>query len=188
MPPRPPVWINTRDRIDRPSTASAVVIVGGNEERPATLWIIPGEPLTAAAIPLWVESGRSPAALSEGERAPLWEESMRIKRGLRPSRIGHTGDYLDLTRLDNIDGSGYLPGLLEAETAIFADTAAFLAGRPGPEKLGDFQEQVAERVLAHLQSIVIEGAEPPLILLEHSVCRPQPRSKSNATSSRKLPR
>ncbi|MBD3870288.1 MAG: succinylglutamate desuccinylase/aspartoacylase family protein, partial [Acidobacteria bacterium] len=168
LPPRPPVWINTRDRIDRPFTASAAVIVGGNEERPATLWIIPGEPLTAAAIPLWVESGRSPAALSEGERAPLWEESMRIKRGLRPSRIGHTGDYLDLTRLDNAEGSGYLPGLLETESSIFADTAAFLAGRPGPEELGDYQEQVADRVLGHLQSIVIEGSEPPPTPLERN--------------------
>ena len=168
LPPRPPVWINTRDRIDRPFTASAVVIVGGNEERPATLWIIPGEPLTAAAIPLWVESGRSPAALSEGERAPLWEESMRIKRGLRPSRIGHRGDYLDLTRLDNVDGTGYLPGLLETESSIFSDTAAFLAGRPGPEELGDYQEQVADRVLGHLQSIAIEGAEPPPTPLERS--------------------
>lgn len=168
LQPRPPVWINTRDRIDRPSTASAVVIVGGNEESPATLWIIPGEPLTAAAIPLWVESGRSPAALTEGEGAPLWEESMRIKRGLRPSRIGHTGDYLDLTRLDNAEGSGYLPGLLETESSIFADTAAFLAGRPGPKELGDYQEQAADRVLGHLQSIVIGGSEPPPTPLERS--------------------
>ena len=119
------------------------------------MWIIPGEPLTAAAIPLWVESGRSPAALSEGEHAPLWQESMRIKRGLRPSSIGHTGDYLDLTRL-------------EMESSIFADTAPFLAGRPGPEELADFQERVADRVLAHLQSIVIEGAEPPPTPLERS--------------------
>ena len=161
LPPQPPVWVNSRDRIDRPSTASTVVIVGRSAERPATLWIIPGEPLTAAAIPLWVEAGRSPAALFEGQEAPLWTESLRIKRGLRPSRIGHMGDYLDLTRLDNADGSGYLPELLEMESSIFAETAAFLAGRPGPEELGDYQEQVADRVLGHLQSIVIEGAEPP---------------------------
>ena len=168
LPSRPPVWINSRDRIDRPSTASTVVIVGGNEERPATFWVIPGEPLTAAAIPLWVEAGRSPAALSEGERAPLWAESLRIKRGLRPSRIGHTGDYLDLTRLDNADGTGYLPGLLELEQSIFAETADFLAGRPGPEALARYQEQVADRVLAHLASIVIPGAEPPPTPLERN--------------------
>ena len=168
LPSRPPVWVNSRDRIDRPSTASTVVIVGGNDQVPATLWIIPGEPLTAAAIPLWVEAGRSPAALCEGDRAPLWAESGRIKRGLRPSRIGHTGDYLDLTRLDNADGTGYLPDLLEMERSIFAETASFLAGRPGPEALARYQEQVADRVLAHLASIVIAGAEPPPTPIERN--------------------
>ena len=157
LPPRPPVWINTRDRIDRPSTASAVVIVGGNGQRPATLWVIPGEPLTAAAIPLWVEAGRSPAALSEGEKAPLWEESMRIKHVLRPSRIGHMGDYLDLTRLDNTDGTGYLPDLLSVEESIIDETAEFLAGQPEPDELANFQDRVANRVLEHLRSIVFEG-------------------------------
>jgi hypothetical protein len=166
LQPRPPVWINSRDRIDRPSTASTVVILGGNGERPATLWIIPGEPLTAAAIPLWVEAGRSPAALFEGREAPLWAESMRIKRGLRPSSIGHRRDYLDLTRLDNADGTGYLPDLLAMEQTIFAETEEFLAGRPGPEALADYQEKVADRVLGHLLSIVIEGAEPPPTPLE----------------------
>jgi hypothetical protein len=150
------VWINTRDRIDRPSTASAVVIIGGNDQRPATLWIIPGEPLTAAAIPLWVEAGRSPAALCEGEKAPLWEESMRIKHGLRPSRIGHMGDYLDLTRLDNADGTGYLPDLLAMEESTLDETAEFLAGRPGAYELAEFQEKIANRVLGHLRSIEIE--------------------------------
>ena len=168
LPSRPPVWINSRDRIDRPFTASTVVIIGSSDNRPATMWVIPGEPLTAAAIPLWVEAGRSPAALSEGDRAPLWVESMRIKRGLRPSRIGHTGDYLDLTRLDNADGSGYLPDLLEMERSIFAETEAFLAGRPGPEALAQYQEQMADRVLAHLASIVIPGAEPPPTPLERN--------------------
>ena len=84
LPARPPVWINSRDCIDRPFTASTVVVVGRSAERPATMWVIPGEPLTAAAIPLWVEAGRSPAAFSEGDEAPLWVESLRIKDGLRP--------------------------------------------------------------------------------------------------------
>jgi hypothetical protein len=168
LPARPPVWVNSRDRIDRPSTASTVVIVGRSDERPATLWVIPGEPLTAAAIPLWVEAGRSPAALAHGKRAPLWDESLRIKRSLRPSQIGHTGDYLDLTRLDNAEGTGYLPDLLAFEQSIFVETAEFLAGRPGPEALADYQDRVADRVLEHLRTIVIEGAGPPPTPLERS--------------------
>jgi hypothetical protein len=160
LPSQPPVWINSRDCIDRPSTAAAVVIVGGDADRPATMWVIPGEPVTAAAIPLWVESGRSPAALSEGEEAPLWVESLRIKRGLRPSEEGHKGDYLDLTVLANQEGTGYLPALLDMELAIFAATDEFLDSRPSPEALADYQEHVANRVLEHLRSIDVGGAEP----------------------------
>jgi len=70
--------------------------------------------------------------------------------------------------LDNADGTGYLPGLLKMESSIFADTAAFLAGRPGPQELGDYQDRVADRVLGHLQSVVIEDAEPPPTPLERS--------------------
>ncbi len=168
LPANTPVWVNSRDCIDRPSTASTVVLVGGNDKRPATLWIIPGEPLTAAAIPLWVEAGRSPAALHEGKRAPLWNESLRIKDGIRPAKRGHGRDYLDLTRLDNSDGTGYLPGLLQIETSIFDETEAFLAGRPGPEELADFSERVANRVLGHLQSIVVPGAGLPPTPLERN--------------------
>ncbi len=155
------VWINSRDCIDRPLTASSVVLVGRSADRPATMWVIPGEPVTAAAIPLWVEAGRSPAALHEGERAPLWRESRRIKKGIRPSSEGHTADYIDLARLDNAEGTGYLPDLLALEVGIFAETEAFLAGGPAPEELAGFQEEVANRVLAHLQSVVVPGVEPP---------------------------
>jgi hypothetical protein len=154
------VWINSRDCIDRPSTAAAVVIVGGGAEQPATMWVIPGEPVTAAAIPLWVESGHSPAALSEGEEAPLWVESLRIKRGLRPSEDGHKGDYLDLTVLANQEGTGYLPDLLDLELAIFSETERFLASQPSPQALAEYQERVAIRVLEHLRSIDVGGAKP----------------------------
>jgi hypothetical protein len=65
-------------------------------------------------------------------------------------------DYLDLTRLDNTDGTGYLPDLLAMEESIFDATAEFLAGQPGADELADFQERVARRVLEHLRSIVIE--------------------------------
>ena len=156
-----PVWINSRDCIDRPLTASTVVLVGRSADRPATMWVIPGEPVTAAAIPLWVEAGRSPRAMYEGDRAPLWQESRRIKNGVRPSSEGHTADYIDLARLDNPEGTGYLPGLLEMEASIFSETEAFLAGGPTPGELAGFQEEVANRVLAHLRSVVVPGVEPP---------------------------
>jgi hypothetical protein len=156
MPAGRDLWIFTRDCINRPSTAAAVVIVGKNPadpSAPATLWVIPGEPLTAIAVPVWVEAGRSPAALAAGDQAPLWQESLRIKRIIHPLDEGNKGDYLSLTRLENADGTGYLPGLLATEAQIIDETLEFL-GRPHtPEEYAVFQERMAERALAALKAI-----------------------------------
>jgi hypothetical protein len=83
----------------------------------------------------------------------MWRESLRIKRLLRPSTEGHKGDYLDLTRLDNADGTGYLPALLAAESEILDRTEAFLAEQRGATELAAFQEQMAGLALATLRGI-----------------------------------
>jgi hypothetical protein len=150
------VWISTRDCINRASTSAAVVIVGrrpGAAWPPATMWVIPGEPITAAAIPLWVEAGASPAPLWQGEDAPLWAESLRIKKIVRPFPEPDREKYLDLTPLENADGTGFLPSLLELERAIVDATRSFLQSNRSPDELRRFQEQQAERVLGALRGI-----------------------------------
>jgi hypothetical protein len=150
------LWIFTRDCINRTSTAATVVIVGKNPSDPnslATLWVIPGEPVTAVAVPLWVEAGSSPAPLWDGDEAPLWRESLRIKDLIRPMSEGYKRDYLNLTRLDNADGTGYLPSILETEAGIIAETLEFLRSRRAPEELAAFQNRMAERALATLVAI-----------------------------------
>jgi hypothetical protein len=150
------LWIFSRDCINRPSTAAAVVIVGKNPSdpaSPATMWVIPGEPVTAIALPLWVEAGSSPAPLWDGEEAPLWRESLRIKGLIRPHSEGYKRDYLNLTRLDNADGTGFLPKILETEAEIIAETLGFLRSPHSPAELAAFQKRMAERALATLQTI-----------------------------------
>lgn len=153
QPASPPRWISSRDCIDRPDTSATVVIAGRRAAAPATLWVIPGEPLTAIAVPVWVEAGTSPAALWQGDEAEMWRESLRVRRLLRPASEGHKGDYLDLTRLDNADGTGWLPALLGTERQILDRTAAFLAEPHGAAELAAFQEQMASLALATLRRI-----------------------------------
>lgn len=150
------LWVFSRDCINRPSTASTVVIVGKNPADPsslATMWVIPGEPVTAVAVPLWVEAGSSPAPLWAGDEAPLWQESLRIKDLIRPMSEGNKRDYLNLTRLDNADGTGFLPRILETEAEIIAETLDFMRSTHSPEELAAFQNRMAERALATLQAI-----------------------------------
>ena len=62
-------------------------------------------------------------------------------------------EYLDARRLDNRDGTGFLPRLLSAEDEVLARTAAFLKAPRGPEELGAFQDEMAAAALRALRSI-----------------------------------
>ncbi len=147
-------WVASRDTIDRESTSAAVVVCGrapGSDGSLATLWVQLGEPLFTIAIPLWVEAGTVPALLNEGRTAPLLLEAQRLKKLARPFPESDRREYLDATRLDNREKTGFLPALLEAEKEIFALTAEFLkTPHPAPE-LAAFQERMARKALAALQ-------------------------------------
>lgn len=145
-----PLWISTRDTINKAYTSAAVVLVGrvpGDSSSVATMWVIPGEPVTAVAVPVWVEAGASPDELWRGEEAALWAASSRLKKLARPFAEGNKDDYLNLAVLDNADGTGYLPGLLEAERGILEETAAFLTVPHDAAGYREFQARMAARAL-----------------------------------------
>ncbi len=154
LPTQPDTWISTKNSIDKFYTSACVVLVGKNPEHPelpATLWVIPGEPLTAVAIPLWVQAGRVPDILWKGEKAAMWEASAKLKAIIRPYRKGNMHDYLRINKLDNRDHSGYLPALLKTETRIFKETAAFMKNAHTPVELAQFQQKMATLAMGALR-------------------------------------
>jgi hypothetical protein len=149
-------WVFTRDSIDKSYTSAAVVIVGrrpGEATSRATMWVLPGEPITAVAVPVWVEAGRSPGPLWTGDEAPLWAETARVKRLVRPFPEAEREEYLNVRRLDNRDGAGFLPRLLAAEDAIFERAAAFERAPRTPGELAAFQDEMAQKALEALQAV-----------------------------------
>ncbi|NOZ13783.1 MAG: hypothetical protein GXO69_09080 [Acidobacteria bacterium] len=147
FPAKPDTWISTRDSIDNFYTSACVVIVGKNPQHPErlpTLWIIPGEPLTAIAVPLWVQSGKIPGIFWKGKKAAIWECSGRLKAIIRPRRKGNMGDYLRINKLDNRGHTGYLPELLKTEALIFNKADAFLKNRHTAAELAQFQRKMAD--------------------------------------------
>lgn len=149
-------WVFTRDSINKSYTSAAVVIVGrrpGDPGSRATMWVLPGEPITAVALPLWVEAGTSPEPFWKGDEAALWIETMRIKKIARPYLESDREEYLNARRLDNRDGTGFLPRLLTTEDEIFDRTATFLAAPRTPEELAAFQDEMATKALEALRSI-----------------------------------
>jgi hypothetical protein len=158
------LWVNTRDTINKAYTSAAVILVGRNPDDPksvATMWVIPGEPVTAIAVPLWVEAGASPAVLWEGDEAPMWQESKRLKAIARPYDEGGKSHYIQMTVLDNADGTGYLPGLLQVELQIIADTNAFLGASHSAEEYRHFQERMVRRAFEAMQSVAAPVVEEP---------------------------
>jgi hypothetical protein len=151
-----PFWIATHDTIDRESTSAAVVICGripGQKNSLATIWVMLGEPLFTIAVPMWVEAGSAPAPLAQGEKSALYLESQRLKKIARPYPEIDRRAYLDITRLDNREGTGFLPRLLKTEKEIFTLTEDFLKLPRTPAELAAFQNRMAEKAVAVLHGI-----------------------------------
>jgi hypothetical protein len=122
-----------------------------------TLWVALGEPVTTVAVPLWFAAGVPPDELWQGKDAPITAEAFRLKALLRPLKSKERAEYLDLTRLDNAAGTGWLPRLLDVERGIVSETETFLQKGPTPSELAAFQKAMATRAHEALKAV---GAPP----------------------------
>lgn len=151
-----PYWIHTNHTINRASTASTIVVHGvkpGEDPRRAMMWVILGEPVTSVAVPLWVAAGMPPAPLWEGDDAALARQALRIKDRLRPLPDVERKEYLDLSRLDNVSGTGWLPRLLAAERETLTQATTLAERNASAAELSAFEKAAADRALALLQGI-----------------------------------
>ncbi len=153
------LWIHNRFTINRSDTACAVVMVSKDASNPASrpmMWILPGEPITAIALPLWPDAGVTPDPFWKGEtEAPVWAETLRIKRIIRPfyPDVPEKKEYMKIARVDNSEGSGYLPKFLVTEREVFKATDDFMAKAHTPAELSAFQNAMAEKVMGILRSV-----------------------------------
>ncbi len=156
LPGGKPLWVYNRDCINRPYTASAVVMTGKSKRRPkgpATLWVILGEPLTSIAVPLWVEAKTTPPELYKGDDAPLYAQSARIQKLIRPYSEKDRNNYMNVSRLVNKENTGFLPGLLKVEKEILTETAKFLEKPHSQKEYADFQSKMVKKALEALQKV-----------------------------------
>jgi hypothetical protein len=155
LPVDKPTWVHANYTIDRGITASTILIHGvksGDRADRATLWVILGEPVCSIALPFWVAAGETPEPVSSGEDAPIYVQALRLQRQLRPLKGRDRQEYVDLSRLDNRSGTGWLPRNLELERRIIAGAQSLLNGHYTAAQLSDFQEKSASRALAALQA------------------------------------
>lgn len=156
QPMNEPLWIHNRNCINRPSTSGVVIINGkkkGEKDSVATFWALLGEPVTSIAVPVWVEAKTTPQPLYEGKTAPICLEALRIKEIIHPFTEGSKKDYMNVTRLVNKEGKGFLPVLLKTEKEIFTATTKFLRKKHTMKEYSDFQSEMAEKALETLKKV-----------------------------------
>lgn len=151
-------WIHNKFTINRWDTACTVVLVGKDPKDAASramMWILPGEPMTAIALPLWPDAGVTPEPFWKGEKeAPMWAQTLRIKRIGRPFYgIPEKQEYMNISKVDNQEGTGFLPRLLAAENDIFSRTEHFLKKSRTPAELSAFQREMANLAMETLESV-----------------------------------
>jgi len=155
-----PRFAFTGDSICRYDTSCAFVAAGpraGEDPRLATLWVIPAQPVTGAAVPLWVAAGSVPQELAAGKEASAMTEACdAVRARFYPETLADMKRYLDIAALAD-PKSGLLKPLLalEAENFQRADTslAAWAKKLPAPEEMKKLQEQLARETAEKLKAL-----------------------------------
>ena len=156
VPGRGPSYIHAAHTIDRATTASAIVVRGvkeGESSRNSMMWFMPGEPACSVAVPLWPDSGEVPFEVGGGTRTQLNRETMRLKSLLRPFADDERAEYLDLARLVNKSGTGWLGILTGKEKEMLAETEGFISTDPSPARKAAFQRAMAAKALEQIGRI-----------------------------------
>lgn len=158
-------WVG--DCINRDITASATLIAGvkaGGDPALATAWFILGQPVTGAAVPVWVKAGTVPDQLAAGAApAPLNVACDRLRTRLYPTWRGDQKRYLEVSALAGRDSGVLAPLLVQERRAFAAVHAAEQEWRdraPGPDALRQLQSRLAAETLAAIEAIAARQTAP----------------------------
>ena len=157
-------WAYTADSVCRFDTASVALFHGvrpGEDPLLATLWVIAGQPIAGAAVPVWVRAAAVPKELAPALKAsPMTEALDAVRAIFYPETRGELKRFI---RVDAFAGgdAAVLPRLLKAEgeNVRRADAALALwrARAPAPQEVARLQDELAERTLAGIRAL----APPP---------------------------
>ena len=111
--------------------------------------------MTSIALPLWPDAGVTPDPFWKGEKeAPMWTQTLRVKKIERPFYgIPEKQEYMNISKVDNKEGTGFLPKFLATENDIFNQTEEFLKKPHTPAELSAFQKAMADKAMGVLESV-----------------------------------
>jgi hypothetical protein len=129
------------DYIPRNNTTSAIVIVGAKDDKhtkDAMMWTILGFPLTSIAIPSWLAAGENLSSLvklNANFNATICSAALKMKAECFPLTYDKGFNYIDFSKVMNLENTGYMQSLQKIEAEIFRRTNTFLEAVEITEKL-----------------------------------------------------
>jgi len=155
--PATPLYIVANDTISRASTVSAALFHGVSSPDKAeltTMWVLLGQPVMTAAVPLWAAAEKVPAVLSGPKTAPMNDLARALTPFLFPDRRGGLTTYMNISSLRTYGGEGILPKLFRIEDPIFQSVAEALKdwdkAMPPASKFFEFEDGLAAGVYQSL--------------------------------------
>lgn len=158
-------WAYTADSVCRFDTASVALFEGvkpGEDPLLATLWVIVGQPITGAAVPLWVRAAGVPAALAPSLKASEMTQALDAVRAVFYPET--RGDLKKFVRVDALadNEAAVVPRLLKVEAENLRRAEEALTGwrkdAPTPQEAACLQDELAERTLADIKAIAPKTA------------------------------
>jgi hypothetical protein len=155
--PAAPLYINTTDTINRNSTVSVTLFHGAPSPDKAylsTMWVLLGQAICTAAIPLWAYTEAIPEVAGGERTAPLNDLAISLSNYLYPDTRGHMRQYLNVTRLLTYGGNGILNRIIPIENNVLEKTETMLAKwesqKPKKEEMASYQKEMADWVYQSL--------------------------------------
>ena len=156
--PAIPYYINTSDTINRNSTVSVTLFHGAPSPEKAylsTMWVLLGQAVCTAAIPLWAHAEDIPEVAGGEGTAPLNDLAIALADYLYPDERGHMRLYLNVTRLLTYGKNGVLDRIIPIEKSVLEKTEKKLSEwekqKPKKEEMQAFQNEIADWVYRSLR-------------------------------------
>ncbi len=118
-------FIQFQDYIPRTSSVASIVIHGinkGQNIKDMIMWSVVGFPLSSVAVPVFVfNKNKLPEVISPNEdgNALICDYSLNLKNILFPIQRGNGGNYININKLVNAEGSGILNRIINIEKGLY---------------------------------------------------------------------
>jgi len=150
--------VHFRDNITRRTSTSSAIFKGvapGNDPAGTMMWAVGGWPAATIAYPVWLNDEHVlPGLLTapRGQNSEMCDLALRMKLESMPIQQGHGKDYININKLWNREGSGYLQWIRPLEDRIINLTKTITGKnqKPAPEskKIKELYNEIDELLIS----------------------------------------